>query len=29
VYLLKLLAFALLILAIVSKNLGHRPFGRK
>lgn len=29
VYLLKLLAFALLILAIVSKNLGRRPFERK
>jgi hypothetical protein len=29
VYLLKLAAFALLILAIVSKNLGQRPFDRK
>ncbi len=29
VYLLKLVAFALLILAIVSKNFGRRPFGGK
>jgi peptidoglycan/LPS O-acetylase OafA/YrhL len=29
VYLPKLAAFALLILAIVSKNLGQRPFDRK
>ena len=29
VYLLKLLAFALLILAIISKNVGQRPFGGK
>ena len=29
VYLLKLAAFALLILAIISQNLGRRPFGRQ